>query len=145
MYEQKMYQPSAYIPKTSAQKKEEAEMEDKKNSILSVFLTPDARERLKRIEIVSPERASRVEAILLQQMQRGQLAPQSVTDDMLKSILEQFADVQTRGLVVGGLDAADEATGSGKVIISRRGADAFTGVTGSLDSQNKSDDEELSF
>lgn len=120
-------------------------MEDKKNSILSVFLTPDARERLKRIEIVSPERASRVEAILLQQMQRGQLAPQSVTDDMLKSILEQFADVQTRGLVVGGLDAADEATGSGKVIISRRGADAFTGVTGSLDSQNKSDDEELSF
>lgn len=133
------------MPKTSAQKKEEAEMEDKKNSILSVFLTHDAKERLKRIEIVSPERASKVEAILLQQMQRGQLQPQSVTDDVLKSILEQLADVQTRGLVVGGLDVADEATGSGRVIISRRGAGAFTGATELLDPKTESDDEELSF
>ena len=140
-----MYQPSAYIPKTSAQKKEEADIEDKKNSILAIFLTPDAKERLRRIELVSPERASRVEAILLQQMQTGQLAPQSVTDDMLKGLLEQLTDVHTRGLVVGGLDVADEATGSGKVIISRRGAGTLVGVADSLDSQNKSDDEELSF
>lgn len=140
-----MYQPSAYIPKTSAQKKEEADIEDKKNSILAIFLTPDAKERLRRIELVSPERASRVEAILLQQMQKGQLAPQSVTDDVLKGLLEQLTDVHTRGLVVGGLDVADEATGSGKVIISRRGADTLVGVADSLDSQNKSDDEELSF
>ena len=40
---------------------------------------------------------------------------------------------------------ADEATGSGKVIISRRGAGTLVGVADSLDSQNKSDDEELSF
>lgn len=102
-------------------------MEEKKNSLLSIFLTPDAKERLRRIEIVSPERASRVEAILLQQMQRGQLSPQSVSDDMLKGLLEQLTDVHTRGLVVGGIDVADEATGSGRVIISRRGADAFMG------------------
>ncbi|KAE8302325.1 Double-stranded DNA-binding domain-containing protein [Giardia duodenalis] len=140
-----MYQPSAYIPKTSAQKREEAEMEEKKNSLLSIFLTPDAKERLRRIEIVSPERASRVEAILLQQMQRGQLSPQSVSDDMLKGLLEQLTDVHTRGLVVGGIDVADEATGSGRVIISRRGADAFMGVGDSTNLQTKSDDEELSF
>lgn len=140
-----MYQPSAYIPKTSAQKKEEAEIEEKKNSLLSIFLTPDAKERLRRIEIVSPERASKVEAILLQQMQRGQLSPHSVSDDMLKNLLEQLTDVHTRGLVVGGIDVADEATGSGRVIISRRGADVFVGATESPNLQTKSDDEELSF
>merc|ERR1712087_203745 len=66
-------------------KREELEM--KKQAILSQIMTPEARERLSRIGIVKPEKAQHIQAMLIQQAQRGQIGGK-VTEAMLKNILE---------------------------------------------------------
>lgn len=75
-------------------KDEEKEREEqvKRQALLRQYLTPEARERLKRVSLVKPDLARRVEDIIIQLGVQGRL-DHRITDGELKSIL---ARVQTR-------------------------------------------------
>eukprot|EP01006_Ploeotia_vitrea_P019003 TRINITY_DN50_c0_g1_i1.p2 TRINITY_DN50_c0_g1~~TRINITY_DN50_c0_g1_i1.p2 ORF type:complete len:108 (-),score=17.43 TRINITY_DN50_c0_g1_i1:720-1043(-) len=65
--------------------------EEKRQAMMRAVLSNEARERLGRIATVKPERARQVEELLLQAIQRGQLAP-PVSEDTLKSVLSQLSE-----------------------------------------------------
>ncbi len=73
-------------------KDEDKEEQVKRQALLRQFLTPEARERLRRVSLVKPELARRVEDIIIQLGVQGRL-DHRISDGELKSIL---ARVQTR-------------------------------------------------
>ena len=76
---------------------EEAEqlqqMEIMKKAALKKILTKEATERLGRIKLVKPEIANQLELYLVQLYQSGKIG-NMITDDQLKTILEQIATKQ---------------------------------------------------
>ncbi len=76
----------------SKDESEKREEEIKRQLLLRQFLTPEARERLRRVSLVKPDLARRVEDIIIQLGVQGRL-DHLVTDSELKSIL---AKVQSR-------------------------------------------------
>ncbi|XP_062501864.1 programmed cell death protein 5-like [Corticium candelabrum] len=82
-------------------KKAEAQREQElqKNSILSQILDQAARARLNTIAQVKPEKAQKVEGMLIQMAQTGQLGGK-VTENQLKSLLEQVSQVTQKKTVV---------------------------------------------
>ncbi len=73
-----------------AQEEKKAETDARRKQIVGQILTPDARERLSRIELVNPEKARAVEESLIRLASSGQLA-EKVNGERLKSMLEQAA------------------------------------------------------
>lgn len=110
------------IPEVPGQQAARAREMAKRNELLAVFLTPAAKERLQRVELVNPEVATQVQAILYQRA--GRLTPQSVTDDMIREMLEQLSKGEKASVVRGGLEEAKnfgkDEDARGCVIISRR-------------------------
>jgi len=76
----------------SKDESEKREEEIKRQLLIRQFLTPEARERLRRVSLVKPDLARRVEDIIIQLGVQGRL-DHLVTDSELKSIL---ARVQSR-------------------------------------------------
>ncbi|TNJ29937.1 Double-stranded DNA-binding domain-containing protein [Giardia muris] len=128
------------IPEAPKQQAARAREMAQRNELLAVFLTPAAKERLQRVELVNPEVANQVQAILYQRV--GRLAPQSVTDDMIRDMLDQLSKGDKVSVVRGGLEEAknfgkEDETTKGRVIISRREV--------ALLPEGEDDDDELSF
>jgi len=73
-------------------KDEDKEEQVKRQALLRQFLTPEARERLRRVSLVKPDLARRVEDIIIQLGVQGRL-DHRISDGELKSIL---ARVQTK-------------------------------------------------
>ena len=72
-----------------------AEIEAKKEAILRVILTPEARQRLNNVKLVKPEIAEAIENQLIALAQAGRIqAP--ITDDELKEILAQLTNQTKR-------------------------------------------------
>ncbi|RLF24540.1 MAG: DNA-binding protein [Thermoprotei archaeon] len=67
-----------------------AEAEARKEAMLRVILTPEARSRLTNLKMVYPELAERLELELIRLAQAGKL-PTPITDSMLRNILEQIS------------------------------------------------------
>jgi len=67
--------------------RQEAEM--RKQAVLRVILTPEARMRLNNLKMVKPELAEQLELQLSQLAQAGRL-PVPLTDEQLKAILAQL-------------------------------------------------------
>ncbi|KAH0570834.1 Double-stranded DNA-binding domain-containing protein [Spironucleus salmonicida] len=89
------------IPQTAAQKQAQKEQVEQKQAVLSHYLLPDARQRLERVSLVAPERAARVEAVIFQLAQTGQIGPQSVDEARIKNMLEQLAQGEgAKGLLL---------------------------------------------
>eukprot|EP00760_Papus_ankaliazontas_P024479 PhM_4_TR2343/c0_g1_i1/m.3215/K06875/PDCD5, TFAR19; programmed cell death protein 5 len=65
---------------------QQAQMEEQKEAILRAVLSPEARERLKRIEVVKPERAHEVEQKIMIAVKQGRLMP-PISDDAVKEML----------------------------------------------------------
>ena len=69
------------------------QMEIMKKAVLKKILTKEATERLGRIKLVKPEIANQLELYLVQLYQSGKIG-NMITDDQLKTILEQIATKQ---------------------------------------------------
>lgn len=68
-------------------------MEIMKKAVLKKVLTKEATERLGRIRLVKPEIANQLELYLMQLYQSGKIGAM-ITDEQLKTILEQIATKQ---------------------------------------------------
>lgn len=69
------------------------EKDDMRAAMLPQILTQDARERLNRIRIVKPERASQAEQLIISMAQTGQLQ-QRVDEPSLVKLLDQLTQHQ---------------------------------------------------
>ncbi|WFD29003.1 hypothetical protein MSPP1_000007 [Malassezia sp. CBS 17886] len=83
-----------------------AQQEEMKRQMLSQILDPDARERLSRISLVKPQKASAVQDILLQMARSGQVR-QRVSEAQLISLLDQ-------------IDQSSASDGPGKITVARK-------------------------
>lgn len=63
------------------------EAESRKQAVLRIILSPEARQRLTNIRITRPEIAEQVELQLIQLYQSGRLRNQ-ITDEQLKNMLQ---------------------------------------------------------
>lgn len=68
---------------------------DMVNSILSQILDQNARARLNSIALVKPEKAKRVEAMLIQMAQGGQIS-EKMNETRLVDLLEKISGSQTK-------------------------------------------------
>lgn len=76
----------------------EAERAEKRRLMLKTLLTPEALERLKRIELVRPESARQIEDTLL--MHGARLAGGAqITEEQLINLLEQSSAQTRRGKI----------------------------------------------
>eukprot|EP01063_Lacrimia_lanifica_P016080 TRINITY_DN226_c0_g4_i1.p2 TRINITY_DN226_c0_g4~~TRINITY_DN226_c0_g4_i1.p2 ORF type:complete len:133 (+),score=70.65 TRINITY_DN226_c0_g4_i1:60-401(+) len=77
------------------QQEQAAQQEMERDSMLRAILDGEARERLKRIACVKPEKARAVENYVIQSVRAGRLPP-PVSDSKLKQLLEAMNE-QTGG------------------------------------------------
>jgi len=70
-----------------AKQKQEQEMRE---DLLTKMVAPDARERLRNIAIVKPEKAQQLENMIIEMGRKGQLR-QQLDDKQLKGMLEQIS------------------------------------------------------
>eukprot|EP00743_Colponemidia_sp_Colp-15_P003930 GILK01004240.1.p1 GENE.GILK01004240.1~~GILK01004240.1.p1 ORF type:complete len:150 (+),score=31.45 GILK01004240.1:50-451(+) len=80
---------------TSRQNEQKQEMEDRRRMMLMQLLNNDARERLSRIALVKPDKARKIEDMLISAAQRGQLN-EKITEPKLVQMLEQINEVATK-------------------------------------------------
>uniref|UniRef100_A0A2P2K357 DNA-binding protein DDB_G0278111 isoform X2 n=1 Tax=Rhizophora mucronata TaxID=61149 RepID=A0A2P2K357_RHIMU len=78
-----------------AQEDSKREAEERRQMMLSQILTSEARERLARIALVKPEKARRVEDVILRAAQVGQIV-EKVSEERLISLLEQINTQTTK-------------------------------------------------
>lgn len=76
----------AELQRKMAEEERRRELEARKQSILRVILTPEARSRIANLKIVKPEFAEQLETQLISLAQQGKL-PVPLTDEQLKRIL----------------------------------------------------------
>ena len=62
-----------------------------RQDVLQRVMAPDAKERLARISLVKPDKARKLEDMVMMMAQRGQLGDQ-LSDLQLKQMLEQISD-----------------------------------------------------
>merc|ERR1712012_165394 len=79
-------------PGSQAQAQEDKmrQVEDMKNSILNQVLTQEARARLNTLRIAKPEKGQKIEAMLIQMAQTGQLGGKIGEDDLI-GLLEKIS------------------------------------------------------
>eukprot|EP00759_Apiculatamorpha_spiralis_P020668 PhF_6_TR25984/c0_g1_i1/m.36634/K06875/PDCD5, TFAR19; programmed cell death protein 5 len=76
----------AQIQKQQQQEEKRQQQEEQMEGMLRAVLSAEARDRLKRIEVVKPERAREVEVMILNAVRAGRLtAP--VSDETVKDML----------------------------------------------------------
>eukprot|EP00320_Phaeocystis_rex_P021748 CAMPEP_0119091238 /NCGR_PEP_ID=MMETSP1178-20130426/155608_1 /TAXON_ID=33656 /ORGANISM="unid sp, Strain CCMP2000" /LENGTH=131 /DNA_ID=CAMNT_0007074721 /DNA_START=43 /DNA_END=438 /DNA_ORIENTATION=+ len=92
----------------AAQNKKE-QQESMRQDMLTRMMAPEAKERLNRISLVKPDKARKLEDMVLMMAQRNQLR-EALSDAQLKQMLEQISDS-------GGDDSRS------KVVIDRRRRD----------------------
>merc|ERR1712159_194933 len=68
------------------QQQKQAEMEEQRKTMLSQICTAEALDRIGRIQVVKPEKATEIENTLLQQAMAGKIQSK-VTDEELKKLL----------------------------------------------------------
>ena len=76
------------MEKQQMQAQQAAAVDEQRESLLRAFLSPEGRERLKRIETVKPERARAVEIQIIQSVRAGKMQP-PVGDDVVRELLAQ--------------------------------------------------------
>lgn len=69
--------------------------ESRKQAVLRVILTPEARQRLNNLRMVKPEFVDKLELELIQAVQSGRLSP-PITDEQLKKMLILLQGSQKR-------------------------------------------------
>ncbi|ORX70159.1 programmed cell death protein 5-like protein [Linderina pennispora] len=79
-------QGSSSNAEADAQRRQE---EEARQTMLSQILTNEARERIGRIALVRPERASAIEGMLMRMAKMGQIR-KKVTEEDLKGMLEEL-------------------------------------------------------
>ena len=90
MTERRVDLSEAQAQKIMQQQQQQEAMNEQKESMLRAFLSPEGRERLKRIEQVKPERAAQVEGHIINACPQGKLIP-PVGDDVVKELLVSAA------------------------------------------------------
>ena len=81
--------PSAAQMQQQQEKAEKAK--EMRDELLKKVLSPEAAERLNRIKIVKSDKAERLENMILQMAQQGQVQSQ-ITDSYLKQMLEGISE-----------------------------------------------------
>ncbi len=66
------------------------QLEEQKKILLHQILTPEARSRLATIKMARPEFAAKIEALLIQLAQAGQIR-NKITEEQLKEILRRLS------------------------------------------------------
>ncbi|MDT7901059.1 MAG: DNA-binding protein [Acidianus sp.] len=77
------------------ERRKREEYEKRKEALLRVILTPEARQRLNNVKLVKPELAESLENQLIALAQAGRIRV-PITDDELKEILAQVAEQNKR-------------------------------------------------
>ncbi|ARM76472.1 DNA-binding protein [Acidianus manzaensis] len=77
------------------ERQKKAELESKKEALLRVILTPEARQRLNNVKLVKADMATALEDQLIALAQSGRIRV-PITDDELKEILSQLAEQNKR-------------------------------------------------
>ncbi|BGP01289.1 programmed cell death protein 5 [Rhodotorula toruloides] len=91
-------------------------MEDeRRRTMMSQILSPEARERLSRIALVKPERAKSIEQLLMRMAQSGQIRGK-VSEDQLIDVLDQVEAMER-----GQSGASGQKSGS-KITFTRKSA-----------------------
>ena len=75
------------------QQEDAAAMEEQRDMTLRAILDSEARERLKRIACVKPEKTRSIENYVIQSVRQGRLQP-PVSDSKLKQLLEAMTESQ---------------------------------------------------
>merc|ERR1711981_55661 len=78
-----------------AQEDKQRQVEDMKNSILSQVLTQEARARLNTLRVAKPEKGQKIEAMLIQMAQTGQLGGR-IGEDELIGLLEKISGTSSK-------------------------------------------------
>ncbi|KAH8833945.1 PDCD5-related protein [Flagelloscypha sp. PMI_526] len=104
-------QPSQSNPEEEAAQR--ADQEEQRRTLMATLLETEARERLSRISLVSPERSQQVESILLRMAQSGQIRGK-VSESQLIDLLDQVEQAQG-----GGSSSAKKST----IVFQRRKQD----------------------
>ncbi|XP_013407455.1 programmed cell death protein 5-like [Lingula anatina] len=78
-------------PSQEEQEEMKAKQADMRNSILSQVLDQQARARLNTIAVAKPDKAKKVEDMLIQMTQMGQIQTK-LSEDQLKSLLERVSE-----------------------------------------------------
>mmetsp|Transcript_2976 Transcript_2976/g.5634 ORF Transcript_2976/g.5634 Transcript_2976/m.5634 type:complete len:133 (-) Transcript_2976:301-699(-) len=81
--------PSSQAAQAQEQEAKKAAMEEQRTTMLQQVLQPAARERLSRISLVKPEKARKVEDMILSMASRGQIG-ERVSENQLIGWLEQI-------------------------------------------------------
>lgn len=81
--------------KAVEERQKKAELQAKKDAMLRVILTPEARQRLNNVKLVRPDLAEGLEDQLIALAQSGRIRI-PITDDELKEILSQLAEQNKR-------------------------------------------------
>ncbi len=79
----------------ASQAQAQADAEGQKQALMRKILTPEARERLQNVKLVRPDFAAQIEVQLLQLAQTGRV-PIPISDELLKQLLEQIQNQQTK-------------------------------------------------
>mmetsp|Transcript_63048 Transcript_63048/g.137053 ORF Transcript_63048/g.137053 Transcript_63048/m.137053 type:complete len:131 (-) Transcript_63048:40-432(-) len=81
-------------PQGMSQEEAEAKkqaIEEQRNAILKQILEPDARSRLSTIALVKPEKAKKIEDMLIMNYQRGAIQ-EPLSEERLKGLLGQISE-----------------------------------------------------
>ncbi|PFH50684.1 hypothetical protein AMATHDRAFT_144505 [Amanita thiersii Skay4041] len=86
-------QPTSQSQDGSEEEAKRAQEEQMRRDLLATILDTAARERLSRIALVSPETSSKVERIIIQNVQAGAIRGR-MSEEQLISLLDQFEKAQ---------------------------------------------------
>merc|ERR1712242_15988 len=78
-----------------SQEEKQRQEEDMKNSILSQVLTQEARARLNTLRVAKPEKGQKIEAMLIQMVQTGQLGGR-IGEEELIGLLEKISGTTSK-------------------------------------------------
>ena len=70
-------------------------MREQRKAILGQILTNEAKERLANIAVVKPEKAEKLEMLLIQNAQRGKLTGK-ITEAQMIDVLEQVSESEVK-------------------------------------------------
>ncbi|TNV75388.1 hypothetical protein FGO68_gene12754 [Halteria grandinella] len=70
-------------------------MKEQRKAILGQILTNEAKERLSNIAVVKPEKAEKLEMLLIQNAQRGKIQGK-VTEGQMIDLLEQVSESEVK-------------------------------------------------
>ncbi len=91
----KMLELQKKILESQQEEEKRREIEAKKQAMLRVILTPEARARLNNLRLIKPELTEQIEMQLIHLVQSGRLKP-PITDDFLKQMLIKLSEDSKR-------------------------------------------------